>query len=84
MGVFFAVMIIIVIFIFLLRRKKKRDRLSWSNDGGNFMTLDNKYNASKVKTQKKIDRLLDKISDSGYDSLSKSEKDLLNEYSKKV
>ena len=35
------------------------------------------YNASKAATQKEIDRILEKISKKGYDSLSKKEKDIL-------
>ncbi len=38
---------------------------------------DDEYNAQKVDNQKKVDRILDKISKSGYDSLSKDEKDFL-------
>jgi len=38
---------------------------------------DDKYNAEKVKEQNKIDKILDKISRSGYQSLTKEEKDFL-------
>lgn len=38
---------------------------------------DEEYNARKVQNQKKIDAILDKISQNGYDSLSKEEKDFL-------
>lgn len=38
---------------------------------------DIEYNKSKVDTQKKIDEILDKIAKSGYDSLSKKEKETL-------
>lgn len=38
---------------------------------------DYEFNAQKVEKQKKIDAILDKISRSGYDSLSKEEKDFL-------
>ena len=34
------------------------------------------------KNQKQIDRILDKINESGYDSLTKDEKNTLNEASK--
>ena len=36
----------------------------------------------KNNNQKKIDRILDKISESGYDSLTREEKRVLNEASK--
>ncbi|MEZ4738436.1 MAG: rhomboid family intramembrane serine protease [Flavobacteriales bacterium] len=43
---------------------------------------DTNYNASKKNEQARIDAILDKISRSGYDSLSKEEKDLLFKASK--
>lgn len=45
-------------------------------DNGRPMT-DEKYSKKRVAKQEEIDRILDKISKSGYDSLSKEEKDLL-------
>ena len=44
---------------------------------------DDEYNTRKVEHQKKIDAILDKISKSGYESLSHEEKDLLFRSSKK-
>ncbi len=44
---------------------------------------DDEYNTIKVEKQKKIDTILDKISKSGYDSLTKEEKDFLFNTSKK-
>ena len=38
---------------------------------------DTEYNTQKVNNQAQIDAILDKISKSGYDSLSKTEKDIL-------
>jgi hypothetical protein len=38
---------------------------------------DEEYNAMKAKKQQEIDKILDKISKKGYDSLSREEKDLL-------
>ncbi len=43
---------------------------------------DLEYNAQKVRKQKEVDRILDKIKVSGYDSLSKDEKTILFEASK--
>lgn len=42
---------------------------------------DEVYNESKAERQRRIDEILDKISRSGYDSLSKEEKAILFEYS---
>ena len=53
-----------------LYRKKTNDQEKISNE--NFKTND----------QKKIDLILDKISESGYDSLTREEKRVLNEASK--
>ena len=41
---------------------------------------DEDYNARKVQEQQKLDEILDKISKSGYESLSKAEKDFLFYY----
>ncbi len=38
---------------------------------------DDEYNKQRVEKQKRIDKILDKISKSGYDSLTKEEKELL-------
>jgi len=44
---------------------------------------DEEFNQNRVATQKQIDAILDKISKSGYDSLSKTEKEILFKASKK-
>ena len=44
---------------------------------------DDNYNRNRVQNQKKIDKILDKISSSGYDSLTKEEKELLFKHSNK-
>jgi hypothetical protein len=41
------------------------------------------YNADKIREQKSIDSILDKISTSGYDSLTKEEKSRLFKMSNK-
>ncbi len=48
------------------------------------LTIDQKYNAQKADKQREIDRILDKIHKRGIDSLTKKEKQLLDEYSKTV
>jgi membrane associated rhomboid family serine protease len=60
---------------------RKRSRLkveytSGRNEGGRPLT-DDEYNLLKAERQKKIDAILDKISKSGYESLTNEEKDLL-------
>ncbi len=48
-----------------------------------YYSVDHKYNVEKAKKQQEIDKILDKISRSGMDSLTKREKETLKEYSKK-
>ncbi len=59
-------------YLFSLFKKPKKMKVSHKRP----MT-DMEYNAQKADKQAKIDRLLEKIAKSGYDSLSKEEKDLL-------
>lgn len=47
-------------------------------------TDDYQYNANKKERQNKLDLILDKIKESGYDSLTKSEKDFLFDASKNI
>ena len=44
----------------------------------NTFTIEDKYNSNKESKQVELDRILDKISKKGYDSLTKQEKDRLN------
>ena len=46
--------------------------------------IDHQYNEERAKRQKELDFLLDKISKKGIESLSKQEKQKLDEYSKKI
>jgi len=46
------------------------------------MEKDIEYNKAKAASQKDIDKILDKIAKSGYDSLSKKEKEILFKHSK--
>ncbi|MGB4204893.1 MAG: rhomboid family intramembrane serine protease [Bacteroidales bacterium] len=60
---------------FRLKRKRKSP---FKNVYVNERPLtDEEYNLKKIENQKKIDRILEKIKRSGYDSLSKEEKDFL-------
>jgi membrane associated rhomboid family serine protease len=47
-----------------------------------YYNIDEKYNEQKVNKQKELDKLLDKISRNGINSLSKKERQKLEEYSK--
>jgi len=48
----------------------------------NFYSIEHKYNAEKMSTQQEIDKVLDKINKRGMGSLSKKEREMLEEYSK--
>ncbi|HTD93458.1 MAG TPA: rhomboid family intramembrane serine protease [Chitinophagaceae bacterium] len=47
-------------------------------------SIDQRYNLSKLEKQKEVDRILEKIHRKGMASLSKKEKETLEEYSKKT
>lgn len=65
------------------KEKKEKHAASAPHDTHWRPMTDEEYNAQKVKEQQRIDGILDKISKSGYDALSKEEKDYLFNYSKK-
>jgi hypothetical protein len=50
----------------------------------NHYSVDHKYNEEKRNNQKEVDKILDKITKKGMDSLSKKEKEKLKQYSKTV
>jgi len=47
-------------------------------------TIDNKYNEEQHNRQQEVDRILDKINKSGMRSLTRAEKEKLEEYSKRI
>lgn len=53
------------------------------NTHKNYYSVDHKYNENRFNQQQEIDRILDKISKRGMNSLSQKEKQILKEYSKK-
>jgi membrane associated rhomboid family serine protease len=61
--------------IAVLFKRKPNMKVSYRSQAKN--TDDLEYNRSKAEYQKEIDRILDKIAKSGYDSLSKGEKETL-------
>jgi hypothetical protein len=48
-----------------------------------YQTIDDKFNERRAAQQKELDRILDKISNTGIDSLSKNEKETLERMSKR-
>jgi len=67
--------------IFSLFKLRPKIKVSYKNNSNN-SDMDMQYNQSKAEKQKEIDRILDKIAQSGYDSLTKSEKEMLFKNSK--
>lgn len=68
---------------FFSRLFKPRQRMRVERGGGRTVKTDEQYNLEAKERQQKIDAILDKISKSGYESLSKSEKEFLFSQSKK-
>ncbi len=67
---------------FNLFRRKKRPKLTVKKGRDVRKMTDEEYNADAKARQDEINRILDKIGKSGYDSLSKKEKDFLFNQSK--
>jgi len=57
--------------------QQKQMKVKYRKEGGRQSTSKYDFNGRKKEEQKQVDEILDKISQSGYDSLSKEEKDLL-------
>ena len=62
---------------FFLRKRGSRMRVEKRPDRPTAKMTDADYNVAKKQKQERIDAILDKISRSGYDSLSKAERDFL-------
>lgn len=58
-----------------------KTKSSLDNDN-KYYTIDDKYNAEKVRKQKELDKLLEKISKKGINGLSSNERKRLDELSK--
>ncbi len=66
------------------KRRKIKFATSYDDEEDDVRTMsDEDYNARKFQEQQRIDEILDKISKSGYDSLTREEKDLLFKASKR-
>ena len=63
-------------------QRKPRMKVSYRNEAKSMDDME--YNQSKADKQKEIDRILDKISQSGYANLTEKEKKILFEASKKM
>ncbi len=62
-------------FAALLKRRKTRMKVSYKRSAQDMTDME--YNKYKAQSQEEVDRILDKIAKSGYDSLSRKEKETL-------
>lgn len=82
-GIVIALVIVpTVTFIYLIIRKPEILILGASTKNARFESKDDQYNSQKVMLQEDVDKILDKISDKGFDSLTEKEKRTLKEYSR--
>lgn len=78
------VLIPCLVFIFIILRKPHwlLVQNTWHNQNYNY-TVDDRYNSKNKNTQQEVDRILEKIHRKGMNSLSRKEKEILEEFSKK-
>ena len=76
--VFIVVFMIITLLKNYVRSRDKANDITTDND-----TQDERYNAIKAIEAQEIDQILDKVSEQGADSLSNSERNRLDKYSKR-
>lgn len=72
-----------IIILFVLFLKPTTVLSTYSGKPERYQTIDDRYNDQKVEKEKEIDRILEKIHQKGIQSLSKYERDVLDEYSKR-
>lgn len=81
-----AVTVPCLVFIYILARKPHvllTNRNVFDKPKPN-LTIDQRYNARRAEMQKEVDRLLEKINNRGFNSLSTKEKETLKAYSKEL
>lgn len=72
-----------VVFIYLIIKRPEILILSSSPKKPQYFSKEDRYNSERKTKQKEVDSILDKISEKGFDSLTKNEKDILDKYSGK-
>ncbi len=68
----------------IVHSKKKKNNFKTYRQTTTTPKDDHTYNQNKKKRQERVDEILDKIKDSGYESLTKAEKDFLFDASKNI
>ena len=70
---------VIALFIYIKFFKPKRDTGTFTvKSGQKFQTIDDKFNAKRKEKQNQVDRILEKISRDGIESLTPEEKAILD------
>ena len=75
---FFLAISAIIIFLF---RQKIKNKIAPEKE--KFYTIDDRFNAERKEREVEIDRLLNKMGENGIEDLTKKERNLLDELSKK-
>jgi membrane associated rhomboid family serine protease len=85
-GTILLILVPTVVFVYLIITRPKVlfvDNL-FHRTQKDFYSVDHRYNAERADQQHEVDRILDKINRTGMRSLSRKEKQVLKDYSKKV
>jgi membrane associated rhomboid family serine protease len=85
-GKILIILIPSVLFIYIITTRPRIlfvDNLFYKNHQ-DFYNIDHRYNAERADQQQEVDRILEKISKKGMNSLNKQEKKTLETYSKKL
>ena len=74
-----------IVFIYFILKKPEFLYIDnyFRKEQRNFYSIEHKYNAEKADVQRKVDMILEKIHRKGLESLSKKEKEILEEYSRR-
>ncbi|HMI06199.1 MAG TPA: DUF6576 domain-containing protein [Flavobacterium sp.] len=83
MGNFVIIVILILVIYLVIKKTNLFAGNSPFKTQKKYYTEDDAYNAKQAEQKKEIDRILEKISRKGIDSLSRQEKELLDKFSKK-
>ncbi|WP_420572672.1 DUF6576 domain-containing protein [Kordia sp.] len=72
---------VIAIFVYIIFTSRKNSSGLSKSSNQKYYTIDDEFNAKRKAKQENIDRILEKISDKGVESLTPQEKTILDEYS---
>lgn len=73
---------IAIFYFYSQKSKNKKGTIETFGDSKGLLTVDDKFNIEKVKKEKELNRLLDKVNKKGIENLSTQERNRLDELSK--